>query len=102
MSNINKQLQKIVNLLYKKYGPNTSFKEYDFKLNEQGNNIFYFRSQTGNNIEYFYEIQIFQLGLKKKITLSNCKYCNKKNCSYKLKCCGSATHFNCYKQKYNL
>lgn len=103
MKDLNTQIKNIIQNLAMKYGTKVLFREYEFTLNSNSNISFYYRCQSGINMNYLYEIQIYILNIKKKrIYLKRCLYCNKTNCNYKFTCCNYATHFQCaVKNKFN-
>ena len=93
-------LDEIVNTLFKKYGKNVLFREYDFTGITINNTIAMYRAQSAINFPYIYDIQVH---IFDKIKQSNsffdrfhkCLYCNGKHAEYKMRCCNKYLHLNC-------
>ena len=97
---IDRIVEKIAEITFKRYGRNVMFREYNFKFMTFEKSSFLFRTQSAINYPYLYEIQ---LHLFDKISayssigpsFKKCMHCGKRKPEYKMKCCGKYTHFEC-------
>ena len=98
INKVDRIIEKISEITFKRYGRNVMFREYNFKFMTFEKCSFLFRAQSAINYPYLYEIQ---LHLFDKITayssigpsFKKCMHCKKRNPEYKMKCCGRYTHF---------
>ena len=96
----------IVSVIYKRYGPNTLFKELDYSILKRKNYILFYRARTllpyqdyleGDKIIYdiqYHKFNVSPIGLVNNFT-KKCMLCDKKSCDYRFNCCKQFVHSGC-------